>query len=258
MGQGRTGLERMYQGHTLNFAHRGASGHAPANTLAAFLLAAEMGADGIELDVHLSKDGEVVVIHDATVDATTDGHGRVGAMTLSELRALDAGSWFDEQFAGERIPTLQEVFDAVGHRMLVNVEVKVEAGYHPTAQEAETVRLIEDNQMVDRVIVSSFSPRSLRRVRGLNPNIALGLLYGKPEPAFLPRALRWLRVPYDALHPGFGMVDAQYVARARRWKTPVNAWTVNDAGDMRRMRDLGVDGIITNYPDILRDVLAEA
>ena len=119
------------------------------------------------------------------------------------------------------------------------------------------MRLVEDNQMTERVIVSSFSPTSLRRVRQLNPNIPLGLLYGKPEPAFLPLLLRWLLVPYDALHPGFGVVNAAYVARARRRQTRVNVWTVNDADDMRRLRDLGVDGIITNFPGTLRDVLAE-
>ena len=152
----------------------------------------------------------------------------------------------------------QEVFDAIGHRLLVNVEIKVEAGYHPIAQEEEVVRLIEDNQMIDRVIVSSFSPRSLRRVHKLDPNTRLGLLYGRPEPAVLPLVLRWLGVRYDALHPSFQMVDARYIERARRWGVQVNVWTVNAAGDMVRMRDLGVDSIITNYPDVLRDVLAKA
>lgn len=250
-------LDSFYGGRILNFAHRGASGHAPQNTLAAFLLAAEMGADGIELDVHLSADGEAVVIHDDTVDGTTDGHGRVSQMGLSELKALDAGAWFDRRFAGERIPTLQEVFDAVGHRVLINIEIKAERGYHPPAQEAEVVRLIEDNQMVDRVLVSSFAPSSLRRVHKMNSNIPLGLLYGRPEPLFLPRLLRWLSVPYDALHPSLGMVTRGYVERARRRGERVNVWTVNAPQDMRRMRDLGVDGIITNYPDLLRDVLAE-
>lgn len=242
----------------LNWAHRGASGHAPQNTLAAFRLAAEMGADGIELDVHLSADGEVVVIHDDTVDATTNGHGRVSAMTLAELKALDAGSWFDPRFAGERIPTLQEVFDAVGHRLLINVEIKVEAGYHPPAQEAETVRLIEDNDMVERVIVSSFSIASLRRVRRLNPHIALGLLYARVETPLFPALARLLGTPFEALHPEFGLVTPRYMAGARRRGLPVNAWTVNEVEQMRRLIELGVDGIITNYPDRLRALLSGA
>ena len=178
-------------------------------------------------------------------------------MAVAELKTLDAGGWFDPRFAGERIPTLQHVFDAVGHKLLINIEIKVELGYHPPELESEVVRLIEDNQMTDRVIVSSFSPRSLRRVGKLNRHIPLGFLYGKPEPAFLPFVLRWFRVPHHALHPGFGMVHARYLERARRWGKRVNVWTVNEARDMRRMRDLEVDGIITNYPDVLRGVLAD-
>ncbi len=244
-------------GRTLNWGHRGASGHAPQNTLAAFLLAAEMGADGIELDVHLSADGEAVVIHDDTVDATTDGSGQVSAMTLAELKALDAGGWFDPRFAGERIPTLQEVFDAVGQRLLINVEIKVEAGYHPPDQEAETVRLIEDNGLIERVIVSSFSISSLRRTRRLNPNIALGLLYARVETPLFPTLARLLGARYEALHPQFCLVNAGYMARARRRGLQVNAWTANEVSDMRRLLDAGANGIITNYPDRLRDLLAE-
>jgi glycerophosphoryl diester phosphodiesterase len=251
-------LDHFYGARILNLAHRGASGHAPQNTLAAFLLAAEMGADGIELDVHLSADNEVVVIHDDTVDGTTDGHGRVSRMRLSELKRLDAGAWFDQRFAGERIPTLQEVFDAVGHLLVINIEIKAERDHHPPAQEAEVVRLIEDNQMVHRVLISSFAPSSLRRVRKMNPHIPLGFLYARPEPLFLPRLLRWLSVPYDALHPSMGLVTRRYMDSARRQGQRVNVWTVNTRQDMRRMRDLGVDGIITNYPDLLRDVLAES
>ena len=248
-------LDDFYCDRTLNFAHRGASGHAPENTLAAFLLAAEMGAHGIELDVHLSADGEAVVIHNDTVDATTDGTGRVSQLALSEIRSLDAGSSFDPEFAGERIPTLQEVFDAVGRRLLINVEIKVELGYHPREQEAEVVGLIEDNQMIDRVIISSFVPSSLRRVHKMNPSIALGLLYGEQETAWLPRVMRWLSVPFDALHPSYHMVHADYVKNAQQRGRRVNVWTVNTADDMRRMHDLGVDGIITNYPDVLHAIL---
>ena len=258
-------LGYLYSGRTLNIAHRGASGHAPQNTLAAFLLAAEMGADGIELDVHLSADGEAVVIHDDTVDATTDGHGRVREMTLAELKALDAGNWFDPRFAGERIPTLQEVFDAAGHRLrLINVEIKVEAEIlrrfapqndNSDALIREVVRLIEDHDMLQRVIVSSFSPASLRRVRRLNRHIPLGLLYAPAETALFPTLMRLLGTPYDALHPHFQMVHARLLQAAHRRGRPVNVWTVNDVAEMRRMCELGVDGIITNYPDRLRDVL---
>jgi glycerophosphoryl diester phosphodiesterase len=226
--------------------------------MAAFLLAGEMSADGIELDVHLSQDGELVVIHDHTVDATTDGHGLVSALSLAELRQLDAGSWFDPRFAGERIPTLRQVFEGVGQRLLINVEIKVAPRQHPPALEREVVRLIEEEGMVDRVLVSSFSPRSLYRVQRLNRHIPLGVLYSRPVPMSLAGMLRWLGLSYDALHSPYTLVNARTVTHARRRRKRVNVWTVNDAGDMRRMRDLGVDGIITNYPDVLNRGLAEA
>ena len=246
-------------------AHRGASGHAPENTLAAFLLAAEMGADGIELDVHLTADGEVVVIHNDTVDATTDGRGPVRALTLHELQALDAGRWYDARYAGERVPTLAEVFQAIGHRLLINVEIKAERGLASTKRErgqleAEVVRLVEDSAMSQHVLISSFSASTLRRVHRLNPSIALGFLYLQLPRLTSGPLLRLIRawvVPYDALHPALGWVDAGHAAWARRMGLPVNVWTVNAADDMRRMRNLEVGGIITNYPDRLIRVLAE-
>jgi glycerophosphoryl diester phosphodiesterase len=244
-------------GRTLNWAHRGASGHAPQNTIAAFTLAADMGADGIELDVRLSADGEAMVIHNQSVDDTTDGTGPVHRKTVAELKALDAGSWFDARFAGERVPTLAEAFDAVGERLWINVEVKVQPGHHPLEQEAKVVHLIEDRDLVERVIVSSFSPRSLRRVYTMNRHIPLGLLYARPLSSLSCLFRRWLGVPYRALHPHFSQVDVRRVGEAHRRGQWVNVWTVDAADDMRRMRDLGVDGIITNYPDRLRDVLAE-
>lgn len=246
-------------------AHRGASGHAPENTLSAFLLAAEMGADGIELDVHLTVDGEVVVIHNDTVNATTDGRGRVSEMALHELKALDAGGWYDARYAGERIPTLVEVFKAIGRRLLINVEIKVERGLasqkgQQGQLEAKVVRLIEDHQMSQQVLVSSFSAGTLRRVHKLCPNIPLGFLYPqlpRLSSRLLLHLIRAWVVPYDALHPALGWVDAARVTWARRMGFPLNVWTVNAADDMRRMRDLDVQGIITNYPDRLSQVLAE-
>jgi glycerophosphoryl diester phosphodiesterase len=256
---------------TLNWAHRGASGHAPQNTLAAFVLAAEMGADGIELDVHLSADGEVVVIHNHSVDATTDGQGRVSELSLAELQALDAGAWFSPRFAGQRIPTLDAVLAEVGQRLRVNIEIKGQRGRparrHARRQargqlEATVVEQIQAHQMVERVIVSSFFPDSLRRVRALNPDIPLGFLYAGPIHKVLPLWLYPWIAPHDALHPTFRLVDRGYVTRAQRPGNPgrgrpLNVWTVNDENDLRRMVDLGVAGIITNYPDRLAHILAQ-
>jgi glycerophosphoryl diester phosphodiesterase len=248
-------LDDLYRQRTLNFAHRGASDAAPANTLAAFRLAAEMSADGVELDVQLARDGEVVVIHDFNVDRTTDGQGAVRQMTLAQLKELDAGSWFGPAYAGERIPTLQEVFDAVGHRLLINVEIKSLPGLN-WGIEAEAVRLIEDNNLVHRVIVSSFNPLSLRKVKRLNHNIPTALLYAPDMPFFLRRA--WLSplAPHEFRHPHHAMVDERFMARMRQKGYRVNVWTVNEPTEMRRLLTLGVDGIITGRPDLLAEVLA--
>jgi len=247
-------LDELYQNRVLNFAHRGASVAAPANTLSAFRLAAEMGADGVELDVQLSRDGEAVVVHDFTVDCTTDGRGAVREMVLAQLKELDAGSWFDPAFAGERIPTLQEVFDVIGHRLLVNVEIKSLPG-RSRGLEAEVVRLIEDNSLAHRVIVSSFNPLSLRKVKRLNPNILTALLYAPDLPLLLRRAWLGPIAPHEFRHPHYSMVDERFMAWVRRKGYRVNAWTVNEPGEIRRLLALGVDGIITDHPDLLAAIL---
>jgi glycerophosphoryl diester phosphodiesterase len=197
--------ESFYLDRPLNFAHRGASRQAPANTLAPFLLAAELGAEGIELDAQLSKDGEVVVIHDFTLEATTNGKGPVRSMTLAELRELDAGSRFDPTFAGQRIPTLQEVADTVGRRLLLNVELKM-TGMRDEGLAEEALRIIEDNHLIARTVVSSFNPFALRGVRQLNPHIFAGLLYAPDQPIWLRS-----RVQPKALPPHHSLVTSDYV-----------------------------------------------
>lgn len=242
---------------TLNIAHRGASAAAPANTIAAFEKAAELGADGIELDVQLSADGVPVVIHDATVDATTDGSGRVAEKTLAQLKQLDAGSYFDPAFAGERIPTLQEALIAMGSRMLLNIELK-DFGLFDTGLERATIALVEQYSLGDRVILSSFNPFSLRRAKRIAPHISAGLLYSPGLPLPLRRAWLAFLFPHEARHPHHAMVDARYLAWARQHSYRVNTWTVDDPDEMRRLVDLGVDGIITNVPDVLHSVLQAA
>ena len=260
----------LYQSRVLNFAHRGASHDAPENTLAAFRLALEMGADGVELDVQASRDGEAVVIHNFTVDATTNGQGAVKDKTLAELKELDAGSWFDtpsinlrgepvepsgrRRFAGQRIPTLQEVIVEVGHQLLLNIELKAKV-LDDSGLIAEVVRLIEDHNLVHRAMVSSFNPFALRRVKRLNPRINTGLLYFFDLPAHLVRALFMFLADPDALNPEKRLVTREYMAWARERSYRVNAWTVDEPAEMKRLIALGVDGVITNRPDVLREIL---
>jgi glycerophosphoryl diester phosphodiesterase len=238
----------------LNIAHRGASAVAPANTLAAFSKAVELGADGIEFDVHLSADGVPVVIHDSAVDATTDGSGQVAEIDLAQLKQLDAGAYFDPAYAGERIPTLEEVLQAFGDRLLLNIELK-STSPRDNGLERAVLALVKQYKLENRVLLSSFNPFSLRRAKRIAPHVYVGLLYAPDLPIFLSRAWLAFLFPHEARHPKHTMVDAGYMRWAHRRGYRVNTWTVDDPDEMRRLIGLGVDGIITNVPDVLRDVL---
>jgi glycerophosphoryl diester phosphodiesterase len=239
-----------YSERPLIFAHRGASHDAPENTMAAFLLAAELGADGIEFDVQLARDGEVVVIHDFSLESTTDGHGRVANKALDELKRLDAGSWLGPESAGQRIPTLQEVVEGVGHRLLLNIELKT-TSLRAKDLVAEVVRSVEDHNLLDRVVVSSFNHLVLWQVGRLNPAIQLGLLYAPDAP--LSSRTAWARhlVRPDALHPHYSIVNDEYVRWARQHGYRIHTWTVNDPDDAQDLTRWGVDIIITDRPDVI-------
>ncbi len=256
-------LEDFYQGRTLVFAHRGARERAPENTLPAFEQAAALGADGVELDVQLSADGALVVIHDFSVERTTDGAGRVAEKTLADLRQLDAGSWFGPGFAATRIPTLDEVFEAIGGRLLVNIELKEFSLTDRAARQrlAQGVwECIRRHRMEGRVLISSFNPLALRAMRHVAPQIPIGYLYAPDLP--LPLAKGWLARPligrHEARHPHFSMVDEAYMRWARRRGYRVNVWTVNETSDVQRMCALGVDMIISDRPDAVRDAMKGA
>lgn len=240
-------IQAMYEdGQPLIFGHRGAMAYAPMNTLPAFELAAVQGAHGIELDVHRSADGYPVIVHDFTVDATSDGSGTVTAMTLAQLKALDAGAWFDPRFAGTRIPTLDEVFEAVGSRLYINIEIK---SMTPETDGVEQVvaDCIARHNMGARVIVSCFNPMTLKRFRAIAPEVPLGYLY---HPG-IPDEVRALAddLTCEAYHPYYEMIDAELVAESGAVGRIINAWTVNDPARAVALRDLGVRGIITDHPD---------
>jgi glycerophosphoryl diester phosphodiesterase len=248
-------LKKMYGAGdtTLVFGHRGAKAYAPMNTIPAFELAAEQGAQGIELDVQLSSDGELVIIHDYTVDSTSDGTGEVATKSLDELKALDMGSWFDAKFAGLRIPTLDEVFTAVGQALYVNVENKVYSLPEPIMDKA-VVDCILRNNMQERVIVSSFAPHNLRRMHRLSPDIPQGYLQ---SPETMAGATQDVLNPddYHAEHWHHSMIDTPQMDYARETGKYVNTWTVNDATRARQLRLLGVHCIITDYPDVILKAL---
>jgi len=234
----------------LNIAHRGASAAAPQNTLAAFRKAMELGADGVELDVHLSADGVPVVMHNFDLDETTDGAGRIIDKTLAELKELDAGEKFAPEFAGERISTLAEVFEALDGKLLVNVELK-DIGLTGCGLEAPVVEVVRRFGMEKKVLFSSFNPFTLRRLRPFAPEVPSGLLYSHNLPIYLRRAWFAPFAPHKARHPHFALVDERLVRWCRTRKLHVNVWTVNEPAEMKRLIALGVDGIITDAPDVL-------
>jgi glycerophosphoryl diester phosphodiesterase len=249
-------------------AHRGLSGLAPENTLAAFRAAIECGADRIELDVHLSKDGVPVVIHDADLDRTTNGAGPVVAATLEELRRLDAGAWFSPRFAGERIPTLEETLELLCGTIGVNVEIKEEAvqrmgpaGARGEAQdgvEVKVARALARPGRRDSVIVSSFEPLALERLRAIAPEIPLEVLHNDPSHppgrSELERArelgARALNVWRDEL-----LERPELVSDARALGLGIKVYTVDEPADLERFLRLGVAGIFTNRPDVLRSLV---
>jgi len=228
----------------LVIAHRGASAAAPENTLAAFRLAADLGADGVELDVRRTVDGQLVVIHDASVDRTTDGTGRVAALTLDQLRRFDAGRKFGPPFRGERIPLLSKVFEVLGGRLLVDVEVKA-AGV-----EAALLDLIRKMQMVDSVLISSFDAQVVAHVRDLAPEMPAGLLQSAADPyaAVSVRATAYL--------PEVTALTADVVASCRSHGLRVITWTVRTEEEARQALRVGVDGIIADDPTLIRKMLA--
>lgn len=224
-------------------AHRGASALAPENTLAAFQLALDQGADGIELDVMLSKEGEMVVIHDDSVDRTTNGAGKVADVTLAELKALDAGQ-------GEAIPTLAEVLDRFGGKFLINVELKNYSSMLDGLPVA-VAGLVKADNLAESILISSFNPFNLPRFHRRAPESRLGLLTqpGKARSG-LGRLFR-----FDALHPYYGDVDADLVQAEHAHGRQVNVWTVDDPEQLQRLAQLGVDAIITNDPLRTREIL---
>ncbi len=224
-------------------AHRGASADAPENTLAAFQLALDNGADGIELDVMLSKDGKLVVIHDDTVDRTTDGSGRVRDMTLEELQSLDVGN-------GEKIPTLRQVFDQFGGKFLINLELKNYSSFFDPLP-IKVAELVKEYALEASVLISSFNPFNLPRFGHRLPEVPLGLLT-QPGQA---RGWLWRLFRYDALHPYFSDVDAALVVDLHARNKTINVWTVDDSDEIRRLVALGVEAIITNRPKFAREML---
>lgn len=215
-------------------AHRGASSYEPENTLRAVGRAVEMGADMVEVDVRLSKDGVPVVIHDETLDRTTDGSGRVRDYSVKELRRLDAGM-------GEKIPLLSEVLELVRNKVGLLVEVKELDSSEPS------LRLVEAANMLSQVMFISFSRVALRLIGELNPNAHRGLIYSRPG----DHVVAAKRMGCLAVIPYYRLATGKAVRFAHRLGLKVNVWTVDDVEVARTLAERGVDSITTNKPDVI-------
>jgi glycerophosphoryl diester phosphodiesterase len=230
----------------LNIAHRGASGDFPENTLRAFDAAIEAGAAMCELDVQITADGVLVVIHDETLDRTTNREGKVEMIHMAELQRLDAGSWRGPQFADERVPTLREVLDRVKGRCDLNVELKAEG------IAASVCELIRERHAEESTLVSSFDWQAIAEVRQVAPKIKTALLADRRAGLALEMASS-MRVA--AINPKHDLVDRDLCVEAHRQGLKVYTWTVDDSTEMMRLIEAGVDGIMTNYPARLRALM---
>ncbi len=231
----------------LNIAHRGASGSFPENTVSAFRAAIDAGADLCELDVQLSRDGAVVVIHDDTVERTTDGKGEVAELTLAELKRLDAGVKFKGgPFKGAQIPTLDEVFSVTSGKCGLNIELKAGGLEHQVAQIMQARNALGDS------IVSSFNWEYLKKIQQLHFNIRVGLL-AEEKPVDL--VMNAVAMRAYSINPRWDMVTSDLCKAAHERGLKLYTWTVDADSRMRALIESGVDGIMTNYPERLRTVV---
>lgn len=234
----------------INCAHRGASGHAPENTLAAMQKAMETGAQMAELDVQQTADDELVLFHDDSLHRTSDGSGPLWQKSLAELQTLDAGAWFGEAFRGEKIPTLEQIFELVRGKMQLNIEVKLHG--HERDVAALVVKKIRAADFAEHCIVTSFGHEVADRIKALTPELTVGYIFDHSQ---YSEAV--FSGPVEVLSANHWLITEDFMRKARAAGKQVHVWTVNDKPTMRRMLALGVDAIITNFPDRLAEVVAE-
>ncbi|MRX74065.1 glycerophosphodiester phosphodiesterase [Bacillus lacus] len=231
-------------------AHRGASGYAPENTMAAFEKAVKMKADFVEVDVQMSKDGELVLIHDVTVDRTTDGSGHVADLTYQQLRKLDAGSWFGSEFTGERIPTLDELLDKYRGKTGLLIELKAPWLY-PGIEEKVAEALKKRNMHKPKngkIIVQSFDFQSMKTFHQLLPQIPVGLLIYLPQDLTDEALIKHSHYA-SYVNPSLNLVNKDLVNKVHTYGMKIQSWTVRNPEQVQPLLDAGVDGIITDFPD---------
>ncbi|MBP9675891.1 MAG: hypothetical protein KBD67_04055 [Anaerolineaceae bacterium] len=228
------------------FAHRGASKYAPENTVEAFQLAANHGTEAIELDVKLTVDNQAVVIHDKTVDRTTDGIGQVNQLTLAEIKKLNAANHF-ENYQGVKVPTLDEVFESVGKLLFINVELTNYSSSHDNLIPI-VANIVKRHGVQQSILFSSFIPANLRKMKTLLPEVPVGLLAQSGFRGALSRSSIFLGLSPQIIHPNLEDVNEKMMATEHKRGRRVHVWTVNEEADIKRLLGLGVDGIFTDDP----------
>ena len=237
----------------LNIAHRGFSGNYPENTLLAFEKAIQAGADGAELDVHLTKDNVVVVIHDELINRTTDGEGFVADYTYEELSEFDASAAFTGVYGFNKIPTLREYFELVKpvEGFITNIELKTGYNEYPGIEQA-VFELIKEFELEDRIIISSFNHYSVMRFKAIAPQIECGYLTGDWVYNFGEYAKTR---GVECVHPRFNSLNSASVEEIKGNGIRINTWTVNTSEEVERLYKLGIDAVISNYPDMAKGVI---
>jgi len=220
--------------------HRGAKGFLAENTLESFRKALDLGADAIELDVHICATGEIVVLHDFTVDRTTNGFGEVHQLSLSELKKLKVEGVY-------QIPLLGEVLDLIAGKCWINIELKGHGTAEPVAEMIQQY-VVEKGWRYDDFVVSSFQKEELKRIKKVNPEIPIGVL----TQASVEQAIHWAdQLSAKAIHPHFSLLTEDNCREAQEKGYAIFTWTVNEEDDIRRVKALGINGIISDYPNRL-------
>jgi len=233
------------------YAHRGASAYAPENTMAAFVKAVELGSGGIELDVHMTKDGHIVVVHDEAIDRTSDGSGKIKDLNFSELLRFDFGRWFSDEFVGERVPSLEQVLELLsGWNGFLNIEIKS----NDNDIESSVISLINMYRMRDKVIVSSFNHYVIVNIKKLDEGIKTGALI--MEMLYKPWEYA-KRIGANAIHPYYRAINKEYIEECLENDLEVNVFTVDRPEDVKLFAKTNVSGIITNVPDVALKSLSE-
>lgn len=238
----------------LIYAHRGNSSVYPENTMSAFRSAIALGVHGIETDVHLTKDGELVITHDEEISRVSDGNGMVKDLTYKELLAYDFGSWKGEEFKGEKIVALTQLLDLLeDHEIILNIEIKMGFLLYPGIEE-KLLDVLTKRGFLHRILFSSFNHYSLAKLKSLNQQAQVAPLYqsGLYEPYNYA-----MTFGASFIHPYYLAMDRSIVEESHKKNIKVNLWTVNDADKVSYYKDLGIDGLITDYPEELLNKLKE-